>query len=110
MECARVVLFIQAEDGMRGIGVTGVQTCTLPIWGDQPTAESNVEVSTANRRPLRPSTRAIVRSTTADWPTSAARDRKSVVEGKSVDLGGRRLFKNNKSNIMSLAAHHQVTH
>src|SRR3712207_7193717 len=26
------VLFFQAEDGMRDIGVTGVQTCALPIW------------------------------------------------------------------------------
>src|SRR5438445_12229731 len=24
--------FFQAEDGIRGIGVTGVQTCALPIW------------------------------------------------------------------------------
>src|SRR3712207_8008049 len=24
-------MFIQAEDGIRGIGVTGVQTCALPI-------------------------------------------------------------------------------
>src|ERR1035437_8671167 len=26
-------VFSQAEDGMRGIGVTGVQTCALPICG-----------------------------------------------------------------------------
>src|SRR5947209_20515086 len=25
--------FFQAEDGIRGIGVTGVQTCALPIYG-----------------------------------------------------------------------------
>src|SRR3712207_9518973 len=25
-------LFFQAEDGIRDIGVTGVQTCALPIW------------------------------------------------------------------------------
>src|SRR5947209_13809518 len=24
--------FFQAEDGIRGMGVTGVQTCALPIW------------------------------------------------------------------------------
>src|SRR3712207_8853908 len=24
--------FFQAEDGIRDIGVTGVQTCALPIW------------------------------------------------------------------------------
>src|SRR5476651_2871877 len=27
------VFFFQAEDGIRGIGVTGVQTCALPIFG-----------------------------------------------------------------------------
>src|SRR5690606_12337848 len=26
----------QAEDGIRDFHVTGVQTCALPIWGDQP--------------------------------------------------------------------------
>src|SRR5258707_6245301 len=26
--------FFQAEDGIRDIGVTGVQTCALPIWWD----------------------------------------------------------------------------
>src|SRR3712207_9596795 len=26
------MLFFQAEDGIRDIGVTGVQTCALPIW------------------------------------------------------------------------------
>src|SRR3712207_5504136 len=28
-----VFFFFQAEDGIRDIGVTGVQTCALPIWG-----------------------------------------------------------------------------
>ena len=30
-----LVFFFQAEDGIRDIGVTGVQTCALPIWQDQ---------------------------------------------------------------------------
>src|SRR3712207_9144598 len=29
--CVVVVFFFQAEDGIRDIGVTGVQTCALPI-------------------------------------------------------------------------------
>src|SRR5882757_11274712 len=29
-----VFFFFQAEDGIRDIGVTGVQTCALPIWLD----------------------------------------------------------------------------
>src|SRR3712207_7903475 len=32
LELGRVVFFFQAEDGIRDIGVTGVQTCALPIW------------------------------------------------------------------------------
>src|SRR5947209_20625478 len=27
-----ILFFFQAEDGIRDIGVTGVQTCALPIW------------------------------------------------------------------------------
>ena len=29
--CAKRIFFFQAEDGIRDIGVTGVQTCALPI-------------------------------------------------------------------------------
>src|SRR2546429_2613406 len=28
----RFVFFFQAEDGIRDVAVTGVQTCALPIW------------------------------------------------------------------------------
>src|SRR3712207_9026597 len=31
--CEEDDVFCQAEDGIRDIGVTGVQTCALPIWG-----------------------------------------------------------------------------
>src|SRR3712207_7257334 len=30
------IFFFQAEDGIRDIGVTGVQTCALPISEDKP--------------------------------------------------------------------------
>src|SRR5205809_955530 len=33
-----VNFFFQAEDGIRGVAVTGVQTCALPIW---PTRSTN---------------------------------------------------------------------
>src|SRR2546430_8797983 len=32
----RVFFFFQAEDGIRDLTVTGVQTCALPIWVQQP--------------------------------------------------------------------------
>src|SRR2546422_6989314 len=30
--CGSVGFFFQAEDGIRDVAVTGVQTCALPIW------------------------------------------------------------------------------
>src|SRR5256886_5490350 len=33
-ECAFVVFFFQAEDGIRDLTVTGVQTCALPIFSE----------------------------------------------------------------------------
>ena len=33
------VFFFQAEDGIRDIGVTGVQTCALPILGRKEVAQ-----------------------------------------------------------------------
>src|SRR2546429_2162129 len=32
------VFFFQAEDGIRDVAVTGVQTCALPIWNGDPRA------------------------------------------------------------------------
>ena len=37
----RFIFFFQAEDGIRDIGVTGVQTCALPISGTMVTATKN---------------------------------------------------------------------
>src|SRR5947209_13896326 len=34
------IFFFQAEDGIRDIGVTGVQTCALPISFDPPISEA----------------------------------------------------------------------
>src|SRR3712207_6925300 len=82
--------FFQAEDGIRDIGVTGVQTCALPIsfctWTKSPPrwrARSRNKVlprrrSAAISSRLRPVRR---RSQTAfpPCPTPPGRDRKSVV-------------------------------
>src|SRR3712207_68891 len=40
------MFFFQAEDGIRDIGVTGVQTCALPIFSRAPAAETGVAVIT----------------------------------------------------------------
>src|SRR3712207_8679500 len=37
------VSFVQAEDGIRDIGVTGVQTCALPIYARRQVVERRAE-------------------------------------------------------------------
>src|SRR3712207_9583052 len=82
--------FFQAEDGIRDIGVTGVQTCALPISRRWSAGE------TGGVPPSRgPGRAGSWCSSLGCWssPSWRARDRKSGVEGKSVDLGGRRIIK-----------------
>src|SRR3712207_9022041 len=89
----QVNFFFQAEDGIRVIGVTGVQTCALPIS------------RSATRRPGRaggccgvpPAVSSSPTATSRRRACATARDRKSVVEGKRVDLGGRRNIKKKKN-------------
>src|SRR2546422_3465027 len=92
-----VFFFFQAEDGIRDVAVTGVQTCALPISGS---------------RSMRPrNARALSRTSDQTWSwlttsTSCMRDtglkkcRPTRSEerrvGKSVDLGGRRIIKKKK--------------
>src|SRR3712207_9495288 len=93
-----IIFFLQAEDGIREIGVTGVQTCALPICRNRRVTFSQ-------------------RTTFAHWLIRIGRsrqdcthfayivpiivDRKSVVSGKSVDFGGRRFI--NKKTTRSRA-------
>src|ERR1017187_2515982 len=76
-----VLLCFQAEDGTRDTSVTGVQTCALPIC------------LSPQSRGRRPETRILLRLLHRRLPH---RDRKSVGEGKRVDLGGRRIIKKKK--------------
>src|ERR1041385_9434560 len=52
------VFFFQAEDGIRDVAVTGVQTCALPIWFETSSAlerfESTKRRSTKERSPVGP--------------------------------------------------------
>src|SRR3712207_7327356 len=101
--------FFQAEDGIRDIGVTGVQTCALPIYEDvlsQPGLRAVVLLEGINDIGGGGATAAEVtagmaeiadRVHAAGIPVIGATDRKSVVEGKSVDLGGRRIIKKKKN-------------
>src|SRR3712207_7359637 len=101
--------FFQAEDGIRDIGVTGVQTCALPISRSALPAPPPAHVparpvlrTTDKRTPfaLSPSKgRRQARSHTDGLTQRRCRsgDRKSGVEGKRVDLGGRRIIKKKKT-------------
>src|SRR3712207_6480802 len=56
--CNACFFFFQAEDGIRDIGVTGVQTCALPICQTQPATlgqrDWNVNVLDQNRIVMSP--------------------------------------------------------
>src|SRR5260370_41261919 len=100
--------FFQAEDGIRDSSVTGVQTCALPIC---PRAAGHAARVRTSARCARPDVR-----TRAACPAARGRrpdgrrvrrpdpDRKSVVEGKSVDLGGRRIIKKKKRELSLIVA------
>src|SRR5688572_33262417 len=72
------IFFFQAEDGIRDLTVTGVQTCALPISKDSS--------STTTSSSQLPNQLATLRF---DEPTRSEERR----VGKSVDLGGRRIIK-----------------
>src|SRR3712207_7982896 len=105
----RNVFFFQAEDGIRDIGVTGVQTCALPISLEDPgcPAEDSCMVTALHERLVAalPQGRHLPeevwdRRHRAVLRVAAAQaDRKSVVEGKRVELGGRRVIK--KQNTLN---------
>src|SRR2546429_9005521 len=76
-----IVFFFQAEDGIRDVAVTGVQTCALPIYfpNHRITPVPVTEYSGARVPPLHQDGRSEERRV-----------------GKSVDLGGRRIIKKKK--------------
>src|SRR3712207_8322871 len=96
MMCVQMVFFFffQAEDGIRDIGVTGVQTCALPIcWlARRRDCATAVRERTglrlyAQQQTGRPAVTIVTTS------RSRSEERR---EGKSVDLGGRRIIKKKK--------------
>src|SRR2546426_3534887 len=83
--------FFQAEDGIRDYKVTGVQTCALPIYGeDHGRAPKErvalVQGAEVDRRHCR---LPIVAVDHVEIGRASCR-------GKSVDLGGRRIIKKKK--------------
>src|SRR3712207_9312237 len=66
-----VFFFFQAEDGIRDIGVTGVQTCALPISGGAAALDLLLVADPLLRRRVHPGLRQPVRL--ADRPGRARR-------------------------------------
>src|SRR5256885_2880315 len=107
---ARVVVyffFFQAEDGIRDYKVTGVQTCALPIchlavvWVGYDSDEPTGFTGSAGALPVWAHIMAGLNTSSweAPMPEGLAEmhiDRESGVEGKSGDLGGRRIIKKKK--------------
>src|SRR4029079_19820808 len=86
--------FFQAEDGIRDKLVTGVQTCALPICL---TPCSPSQRCRSHRWPARRP------------PCRTCTDRKSVVYGKSVDLGGRRIIEKNNIPVNMITLYHETS-
>src|SRR3712207_9268958 len=74
---------------MRDIGVTGVQTCALPICFRLALLGGVLGRRFADLAPGQSMTVQRLRAMLRSAPN---RDRKSVVQGTSVDLGGRRII------------------
>src|ERR1022692_5158030 len=72
--------FFQAEDGIRDYKVTGVQTCALPIYR---IGRRGVDDGIRAHHPRK-------------FAPRAHRERKSGVEGKRGEIGGRRIIKKKK--------------
>src|SRR5256886_8186171 len=103
----RVVFFFffQAEDGIRDLTVTGVQTCALPICDGVPVAVADRCRARGRPRPVAGVDGRPQAAVSGDLGGAAAgggagrggrRGRKSGGEGKRVDLGGRRIIKKKK--------------
>src|SRR5258707_12487753 len=91
----------QEEAGIRDIGVTGVQTCALPICATAAPWFTSIPVITPTTLLVAGSMMWMSSPALLVWlmrPFAAAAegalcpDRKSVVEGKRVDAGGRRII------------------
>src|SRR2546428_4908138 len=85
------LFFFQAEDGIRDLIVTGVQTCALPIWSwDRPSAANAAVRSDDPTTTSREWRVACQSSRSIGSSGSGERERGGV--GKRGDLGGRRII------------------
>src|SRR2546422_10191340 len=94
------IFFFQAEDGIRDVAVTGVQTCALPILDPRIILGAGPQEQQPSRLP------GVAAVDSDDRPAAAAGHRpqrdlgirsEERRVGKSVDLGGRRIIKKKKN-------------
>src|SRR3712207_9511016 len=91
-----VIFFFQAEDGIRDIGVTGVQTCALPIFllaGGGTGLGAVLSRGTAGR----PVARAVVTAAATEIRRAAGRGRGEILGGgvslkKKIGISPAQLF------------------
>src|SRR2546427_5060687 len=98
-----LLFFFQAEDGIRDLTVTGVQTCALPIWRPRSATASALGKTPRTTSGLTRRSRSRPRTRETELPASAAgttrrpalpsRRSEERRVGKGVDLGGRRIIK-----------------
>src|SRR3712207_1633649 len=105
-----VCFFFQAEDGIRDIGVTGVQTCALPIFDASFNAIANDDVQGAPlaEMPFEHFARPITKAMRNQFLTSRAVSRHMVERGSGVIMtitgGYREAFPNIGGTIVTWAA------
>src|SRR2546429_9650914 len=92
-----VFFFFQAEDGIRDVAVTGVQTCALPIYGS---CDDFFHAPEFFLR-LRHLGHVVDRMDMGQIGRASCRE-------KSVDLGGRRIIKKKKKKKKEKTRHTKV--
>src|SRR5688500_20367673 len=101
-----VYFILQAEDRIRDYKVTGVQTCALPISrrSTRPTRPCAIHRSAPPTTSCaRAATARATRCSRRRADSAGGRDRKSVVEGKGVGLGGGRRNREGRQPANSVA-------
>src|SRR5205085_5906958 len=92
------IFFFQAEDGIRDLTVTGVQTCALPICVSEGARADLCQAGLGRARPQGDLGAVAGGARRGAVSGGSKRGRRSEERrvGKSVDLGGRRIIKKKK--------------
>src|SRR5688572_32745642 len=86
--------FFQAEDGIRDLTVTGVQTCALPI--SEPTPGPTPQPTSSPTPEPTPGPISVPTASPVPLPTASPEIGRASCRERGVDLGGRRIIKKKK--------------